>query len=196
MAIQRGDIETSLGVRTLDARITPEEYRRLPKNPLWFVLDNLRSAFNVGAIFRLCDAMRVEGLLLCGYTAAPPHIKLAKTSLGTIDFVPWRRFSRTMQAIEWLREQGIAVWAAETCSRAARFDTVRWPGRVAVVLGNEALGVDREVLAACDRVVEIPLYGFKNSVNVATACAVLGFKFLEKHGVATETAPRAEPGGP
>lgn len=172
-------METSFEVRSCDAHMGLEEYNRLPKHPLYIVLDNLRSAFNVGSIFRLCDAMRVEGLLLCGYTAHPPHVKLEKTSLGTIEYVPWHWFPSALDAVGWLRERHIPVWAAETCSHAIPYTRAPWPERVAVVLGNEALGVSRNVLEACDTVVEIPLFGFKNSVNVATACAVVGFAFVE-----------------
>lgn len=173
-------IETNFEVRSLDVNIPLEEYGRLPKNPLYIVLDNLRSAFNVGAIFRLCDVMRVKGLLLCGYTATPPHQKLAKTSLGTVDYVPWKKFDSTADAVRYLRDRGIPVWAAETTSKSKPYDAVAYPKQLGVVFGNEALGVDRKVLDLCDEIVEIPVYGFKNSLNVATSCAVIGCKILEE----------------
>jgi 23S rRNA (guanosine2251-2'-O)-methyltransferase len=173
-------IETNFEVRSLDAEITPEEYSRLPKNPLYIILDNLRSAFNVGAIFRLCDAMRVSGLYLCGYTAYPPHTKLAKTSLGTIEYVPWKKFDSAKDAVIFLRDRGVPVWAAETTSKSKPYDTVKYPPELGVVFGNEALGVSREVLDMCGELVEIPLFGFKNSINVATSCAVIGCKILEE----------------
>ncbi len=171
-------IETNFEVRSLDAKIPLEEYSRLPKNPLYIILDNLRSAFNVGAIFRLCDVMRVQGLFLCGYTACPPHCKLAKTSLGTIDYVPWRKFESAEQAVFFLKERGIPVWAAETTSQSKPYDAVVYPVRLGVVFGNEALGVERKVLDLCDEIVEIPVYGFKNSLNVASSCAVIGCRIL------------------
>ncbi len=182
-------IETNFEVRSFDASISPEEYRLLPKNPLYIVLDNLRSAFNVGAIFRLCDVMRVEGLFLCGYTAFPPHKKLAKTSLGTVDFVPWKRFDSAVLAVRHLQAFGIPVWAAETTSRSKPYNAVQYPGRLGVVFGNEALGVQREVLDLCDEIVEIPVYGFKNSLNVATSCAVVGYRILEEMSQKKITAP-------
>ena len=174
-----GDTETSLTVRSFDAPLPLEAYRVLPKHPLYIILDNLRSAFNVGAMFRLCDGMRVSGLFLCGYTAFPPHIKLEKTSLGTIDYVPWKRFETTLEAIRYLRERGIPVWAAETTSASVDYRTCAYPQGLGVVFGNEALGVSPEVLAAADKLIEIPLYGFKNSLNVATSCAVIGFRAIE-----------------
>jgi 23S rRNA (guanosine2251-2'-O)-methyltransferase len=172
-------IETNFEVRSLDAAISPEAYGELPKNPLYIILDNLRSAFNIGAIFRLCDVMRVSGLFLCGYTACPPHAKLEKTSLGTIAYVPWKKFESAHDAVLFLKNQGIPVWAAETTSTSRRYDFVEIPSKVGVVFGNEALGVTRDVLDLCDEIVEIPVYGFKNSLNVATSCAVIGYKIIE-----------------
>lgn len=181
-----GDIETTMmEVRRFDAQITIDGYKALPKNPLYIILDNLRSAFNVGSIFRLCDTMRVSGLFLCGYTAFPPHIKLEKTSLGTIDYVPWKKFDTTAEAVNYLHDKGIPVWAAETTTASKIYSEVEYPPELGVVFGNEALGVSKDVLDMCDDLVEIPLYGFKNSMNVATSCAVIGFKIIEKIGKGT-----------
>lgn len=175
-----GDIETGFGVRTLDAEISPQEYAELPKAPLYFVLDNLRSAFNVGAFFRLGDILRVSGIYLCGYTAFPPHIKLEKTSLGTTDFVNWKHFAKTEDAISDLKAKGISVWAAETAENAVRYDKISLEKPIALVMGNEALGISSEILALCDGIIEIPVFGLKNSMNVATAGAVLGFEIVKK----------------
>ena len=180
MARDPGDMETNFEVRSFDSPLSSQEYRALPKHPLTIVLDNLRSAFNVGSIFRLADTMRVHRLILCGYTAHPPHRKLEKTSLGTIDFVPWQHYERTIDAVRNLKQSGIPVWAAETTSHSVRYDSISYPSELAIVFGNEALGVDRSVLDMCDRMIEIPTYGFKNSLNVATSVSVIGYKFLEK----------------
>jgi 23S rRNA (guanosine2251-2'-O)-methyltransferase len=174
-----GDSETNFEVRSFDADMPLAEYNLLPKHPLYIILDNLRSAFNVGAIFRTGDALRVSGLFLCGSTAFPPHIKLEKTSLGTIDYVPWKRFERTIDSVRFLKGQGIPVWAAETTSASQPYHTMVYPPRLGVVFGNEALGVEREVLEECDELIEIPLSGFKNSLNVATACGIIGFRAME-----------------
>ncbi len=183
MALKKGDMETSFRVRSFDADMTLERYNSLPKHPLYIILDNLRSAFNVGAIFRLCDTMRVAGLFLCGYTAAPPHIKLEKTSLGTIQFVPWKKFAKTTEAVDWLKNRGIQVWAAETTSHSVPYNEVEIPETLGIVFGNEALGVSREVIEACDCLIEIPTFGFKNSLNVATSCSVIGYRVLEAMGI-------------
>ncbi|MCL2843913.1 MAG: RNA methyltransferase [Chitinivibrionia bacterium] len=181
MAKKIGDIETGFGVKTQDADISREEYAKLPKAPIYFVLDNLRSAFNVGAFFRLGDILRVSGIYLCGYTAYPPHIKLEKTSLGTIDFVNWKHFEETSAAINELKAQNVEVWAAETAYSAVRYDKLPLSDKsVAFVFGNEALGVSQEVLQICDGIVEIPVFGLKNSMNVVSAAAVLGFETAKR----------------
>jgi tRNA G18 (ribose-2'-O)-methylase SpoU len=173
-----GDTETNLEVRSFDAHIPLDQYNRLEKKPLYIILDNLRSAFNVGSIFRLCDAMRVSGLYLCGYTASPPHVKLDKTSLGTVGYVPWKKFPSAADAVRCLKDRGIPVWAAETTSESIPYNAAEYPSPLGLVFGNEALGVSRDVLDMCDALVEIPLHGFKNSINVAASCAVIGFAAL------------------
>lgn len=175
----KGDMETSFEVRCFDAEMGLEEYNKLPKNPIYIILDNLRSAFNVGAIFRLCDTMRVSGLFLCGYTASPPHKKLEKTSLGSIDYVPWKKFEHTADAVRYLQEQKIPVWAAETTSLSKSYLSIEYPPEIGIVFGNEVSGVSMDIMEMCDSLVEIPLFGFKNSLNVAASCAVIGFKAVE-----------------
>jgi tRNA G18 (ribose-2'-O)-methylase SpoU len=177
---KKGDIETNYEVRSFDADITLEQYKALPKIPLYIVLDNLRSAFNVGSIFRLCDALRVSGLFLCGYTAHPPHIKLEKTSLGAAKYVPWQYFKTTHDSIAYLKSINVPVWAAETTSLSTPYTEVEFPMPVAIVFGNETSGISREILDICDKIIEIPMHGFKNSVNVAASAAVLGYAAAAK----------------
>jgi tRNA G18 (ribose-2'-O)-methylase SpoU len=180
LALKIGDIETNFGVKTRDADICAKDYAKLEKSPIYFVLDNLRSAFNVGAFFRLSDVLRASGVYLCGYTAFPPHAKLQKTSLGTVDFVNWKHFEKTADAISDLKDKGVKVWAAETAYNAVRYDKLDVEKPTAVVFGNEALGLPQDVLRLCDGVVEIPVLGFKNSMNVVSAGAVLGFEIAKK----------------
>jgi len=170
--------ETNFEVRCFDSTLTPQEFAKLPRNGLYIILDNLRSAFNVGAMFRLCDCLRAKGLFLCGCTAFPPHVKLDKTSLGTIDYVPWKYFKQTTDAVTYLKERNIPVWAAETTTASVAYDAAQYPPELGIVFGNEALGVHKNVLAMCDALVEIPVYGFKNSLNVAASCAVIGYRVV------------------
>lgn len=182
MKLQPGNYgkETSFEVRNFDAEMSLDEYARLPKHPLYLILDNLRSAFNVGSIFRSADAARLQGIYTCGYTAHPPHPKLDKTALGTLEYIETRHFDTTLAAVEDLRARNIAVWALETTSQSSCYTDLAYPRPLALIVGNEALGIDRTVLEHCDELVEIPMYGYKNSLNVAAASAVLCFEVLRQ----------------
>lgn len=169
-------------VRSFDSPLTPEEYARLPKQPVTVVLDNLRSAFNVGSIFRTADAARIERVVTCGYTAHPPHLKLEKTSLGTEKFVATRHCPSALQAVNDLKALGIPVVALETAENVPCYSDFAFPRPVALLVGNEALGITREALESADHVVRIPLFGFKNSLNVASAFAVVLFEALRQWG--------------
>lgn len=176
--------ETSFVVRSHDLRISDEEYARLPKRPVHIVLDRLRSAFNVGGVFRTADAARIAEVVTCGYTAHPPHPKLEKTALGTQDYVPTRHFQSAVEAILDLKAGGVPVYALETTNVSETYSAVAYPRPVALVLGNEALGVAEDALQLCDRIVHIPMSGKKNSLNVVSACAVAVFEILRQWGVA------------
>lgn len=175
--------ETAFHVRSQDASISEHEYRALPKQPLTLVLDNLRSAFNVGSIFRVADAARLQSVITCGYTAHPPHVKLHKTALGTVNYVHSVHFDATAEAVAAMQARGIPVWGLETTSASQVYTAVQYPQPLALVLGNEALGVDHGVLPRCDALIEIPLFGYKNSLNVAAAAAVVVFEALRQWGI-------------
>ena len=167
-------------VRSHDALISPAEYAGLPHHPLILVLDNLRSAFNVGSIFRTADASRIEKLILCGYTPRPPNPKLQKTSMGTLDFVKWEHVQSTREAVVQLQKSGVSVFALETTNTSQSLFAASLPRPSALVLGNEALGVSEDVLRCVDGIYEIPLFGFKNSLNVASAAAISVFEALRQ----------------
>jgi 23S rRNA (guanosine2251-2'-O)-methyltransferase len=150
--------------------------------PLVAVLDNLRSAFNVGSIFRTSEAARVGELLLCGITPYPPHPQLDRTGLGTVDRVRWRHLVSTVEAVRELRKAGTPVWAVEVAESARSLRDVSFPQPVAVIFGHETAGIGAEILREVDGVVEIPLYGRKNSLNEASAFAVVIFEILRQWG--------------
>ncbi len=181
-----GGEESNLDVRSQDLDIPFDEYVRRSKFPVTLVLDNLRSAFNVGSIFRTADTARLQQIITCGYTAHPPHPRLDKTALGTIDYVDTTHAESTMAAITELQSQGIAVWALETTSASLSYTEVSYPRPVALVLGNEALGVEQEVLEGCDALVEVPVFGYKNSLNVACTAAVVVYEILRQWGYEPE----------
>ncbi len=162
---------------------SPEEGPRLTRPlPLYGVLDNVRSAFNVGSIFRTSEAARVARLELCGITPYPPNPRLDRTALGTAFSVEWRHWIETRQALAALKAEGIEIWALEVSSRAQSLRDVSTPESVALVFGHETIGVSHDALREADRVIEIPLWGRKNSLNVATAYGVVVFELLRRWG--------------
>lgn len=160
------------------AGIRRTDLPEFPRQPVHVVLDNIRSAFNVGSIFRTADAGAVAHIHLCGMSAHPPHPKLAKTALGAFDYVPWTYHERTKDCIAALQQQGIHVAAIEVAEGAVPMHCVEWPQPVAIVFGNEVNGINVDNLARCDSVVKIPMHGFKNSINVATAFGVVLYSVL------------------
>lgn len=158
----------------------PGERPELPRHPVHVVLDNIRSAFNVGSMFRTADAGAVAHVHLCGMSAHPPHKKLEKTALGAFDYVPWTYYERNRDCLDALHAEGIPVVAIEVTEDARDMSGYQWPRPVAVVFGNEVNGVNHRVLRRCDAVVKIPMYGFKNTVNVATAFGIVLFDILRQ----------------
>ena len=148
--------------------------------PVVLVLDRLRSAFNVGNIFRLAEAVRAERIVVCGYTAAPPHPKLERTARGCDRLVPCDRATSAAEAIADLRERGYTIYVVETVEGALPvWDIVlRFPA--AFVLGNEALGVGPEALCRGDQAVCLPCFGVKNSINVGNCAAVVLYEALRQ----------------
>ncbi len=165
------------------SNISPEELPQIERYPIHVVLDNIRSAFNVGSIFRTSDAATVERLHLCGLTAYPPNTKLKKTALGAMDYVPWTYHDKTTGALAELKKTGIPIVAIEVADDAVSYPDFDWPKPVAVVFGHEVRGVHPDLMAQCDSVVKIPMFGFKNSVNVATAYGVIIYEILRRWGV-------------
>ncbi|MFO7676398.1 MAG: TrmH family RNA methyltransferase [bacterium] len=175
-------IETRYEVRSRDSALPPAEFARLPRRPVFIVLDNIRSAFNVGSIFRLADACRAAEVITCGYTAHPPHHKLDQAALGTTGSVPWRSARKTVAVLSELRGRGVQLVAAETAAPAVPYHRFEYRPPVALVFGNEALGLPGLVLDACDGVVDIPVAGLKNSINVAAAAGILLFDLCRRQG--------------
>lgn len=147
--------------------------------PVSVVLDRLRSAFNVGNILRVAEALRVADVVACGYTAHPPHPKLEKTARGCDQIVPCRHVDTALEAVRELRKAGRWVYAVETVEGATPVWEAEFEFPAAVVLGNEALGISDEVLAHCDGTVSLPRFGRKNSINVGNCAAVVLYRIAQ-----------------
>jgi 23S rRNA (guanosine2251-2'-O)-methyltransferase len=156
-------------------RKTVEEFKRSDKTPVIAVLENIRSAYNVGSVFRTADAFLLQGIYLTGYTCCPPHKEIKKTALGAEDSVEWRHFSNACQAIEELKSKGFKVFAVEQVTNSFSLEKMDFDldDKIAVVFGNEVSGVEHDTILQCDGCIEIPQLGMKHSLNIATAAGVV-----------------------
>ena len=160
-------------------RVSAEEYKELPDSGIVIVLDNIRSAHNVGSAFRTSDSFKIDKVWLCGICAVPPSAEIHKSALGAEDSVAWEHVDDTMDAIRRLREDGYTIVSAEQTMDSVMLDTfVPEKGRkYAVVFGNEVAGVSPEVVDASDFSLEIPQYGTKHSLNVSVSMGVILWHF-------------------
>jgi tRNA G18 (ribose-2'-O)-methylase SpoU len=163
-------------------RPSAEEFAAMEKMTVTVVLDNVRSAQNVGAFFRTGDAFAVERVMLCGITATPPSRDIHKSSLGAEFTVAWEYYQTTTEAVTMLKEQGYTVLAIEQVEGAVMLDRldVDPTKKYAIVFGNEVMGVDQAVVDICDGAIEVPQVGTKHSINVSVCGGVVLWKFFER----------------
>jgi 23S rRNA (guanosine2251-2'-O)-methyltransferase len=175
---------------------TPEEFARLPRQPIHVVCDDVRSLLNVGLIFRVCDAVRVERLYLCGITGYPPSPDdvrppwvsdragrvIAKTAIHTVQFVPWVHRPDAGEVVRELKGQGAQVVAIEQTTGSVEYSSATYLFPICLVVGHERKGVGDPILDLTDLVVEIPMHGMGNSLNVALTLGVCAYEVLRQHG--------------
>lgn len=156
-------------------RKSVQEFKESDKFPIIVVLENIRSAYNVGSVFRTSDAFLIEAIYIIGYSAKPPHKEIKKTALGAEETVNWKYFNKTAEAIEQLKKEGYNVYAAEQAEGSYKLNAIGMEPneKIAVVFGNEVTGVEQSTIALCDGCIEIPQLGMKHSLNIATAAGVI-----------------------
>ena len=156
-------------------RVSPEQYKALPESGMVVVLDNIRSAHNVGSALRTADAFKADKVWLCGICACPPSAEIHKSALGAEDSVPWEHVGDTLALVGRLRAEGFTIVAVEqTVASRSLADFAPEPGaRYAFIFGNEVDGVQQEVVDAADFSLEIPQFGTKHSLNVSVAAGML-----------------------
>ena len=160
-------------------RVSAQEYKQLPESGIVMVLDNIRSAHNVGSAFRTADSFKIDKVWLCGICAVPPSAEIHKSALGAEDSVEWEHVKDTMDAIRKLKEGGYTIVSAEQTVDSVMLDTFvpDQSGKYAVVFGNEVAGVSQEVVDASDFALEIPQFGTKHSLNVSVSMGVILWHF-------------------
>ncbi len=162
-------------------RLSPEEFKSAEKTPLIVVLDNVRSAQNVGSVFRTSDAFKIEAIYLCGITATPPSREINKTALGATESVKWHYAQSSEECISSLRNDGWICLAVEQTSLSEKLGVYRIAPdkKYAVVLGNEVHGVEQNVIDLCDGSLEITQYGTKHSLNISVCTGIVLWEFFQ-----------------
>ena len=160
-------------------RISAREYKELPESGIVVVLDNVRSAHNVGSAFRTADSFKADKVWLCGICAVPPSADIHKSALGAEDSVAWEHVADTMEAVRRLKEDGYEIVSIEQTVKSVMLDTFRPEKgkKYALVFGNEVSGVDQKVVDASDFSLEVPQFGTKHSLNVSVTVGVILWHF-------------------
>jgi tRNA G18 (ribose-2'-O)-methylase SpoU len=156
-------------------RKSVEEFKQSDKIPVVVVLENIRSAYNVGSVFRTADAFLAQAIYICGYSAKPPHKEIRKTALGAEETVEWKHFKTAAEAIRELKDQQYKIFAVEQAEGSYELQAVNFgpQEKIAMVFGNEVTGVEQTTIHLCDGCIEIPQLGMKHSLNIATAAGVV-----------------------
>ncbi len=168
-----------LGARELRTTIPKkEDLKKIKKNPIYFILDNVLDTYNVGGIFRLADAVSAKQILLCGETETPPNTRIKKASINTVEWVSWSYSKTAISAIKNLKSKNreLTVVAIEQNKKSIPYDKIGYKFPVAFVVGHETTGVSEEVLDIADYISEIPMWGVNKSLNVIVSLGVVLFE--------------------
>ena len=161
-------------------RKSVDEFKQSDKFPIIVVLENIRSAYNVGSVFRTSDAFIIEAIYIIGYSAKPPHKEIKKTALGAEESVTWKYFKTSAEAIDELKIRKYKVYAVEQAEESYKLHSAnfRQNEKIAVVFGNEVTGVEQTTIHLCDGCIEIPQLGMKHSLNIATAAGIVLWELI------------------
>jgi 23S rRNA (guanosine2251-2'-O)-methyltransferase len=159
---------------------TKSSLKKIKRNPIYFVLDEILDTFNVGSMFRLADAVAAEKVYLCGRMEYPPSARIHKAAVGTENWVPWEKVDKTTEIIENLKDRGIYTVAIEQDKRSVPYTKLKPKFPIALVLGHETTGVKKNALNVVDEIVELPMQGINISFNVWGSAAVVAYRLLEQ----------------
>lgn len=167
-------------LRTMKA--SRQQLKKIKKNPIYIIVDNVLDTYNVGSIFRLADAVAAEKVILCGGTEIPPHTRIKKASINTTEWVSWEYASTAVEAISNLKPQisNLQVVAIEQSKKSIPYDKAEYRLPIALVVGNETHGISKEVLKLADQIVEIPMWGVNKSLNVMVSLGIVLFEAMEQ----------------
>lgn len=163
-------------------RLSVAGFKAAKKTPIIVILDNVRSLNNIGSVFRTSDAFLIEKVYLCGITAKPPHKDIHKTALGSTDTVNWEHIENTLDLVKTLKTDGVTICSIEQAENARKLNDFipEKDSKYALVFGNEVKGVLQDVVSASDKVIEIPQFGTKHSLNISVSCGVVVWDIFSK----------------
>ncbi len=156
-----------------------KEIKKIERNPIFFVLDRIIDTYNTGSLFRLADAIAAEKMYLCGEMEYPPSSRIHKAAVGTEKWVPWEKRDSTLSVVKKLKKKGVQIIVVEQDGRSVSYKNIKPNLPVAIVVGNETGGIEKEVLNEADIIVELPMFGINKSFNVWGSAAVISYKVLE-----------------
>ncbi len=163
-------------------RLSTEEFKSADKTPIIVVLDNIRSAANIGSVFRTCDAFLIEAIYLVGICATPPNRDIQKSALGATETVTWKYFENIKDCIADLRQQQFEIITIEQSDKSTMLNDFQpsKENKYALIFGNEVEGVSDFAIQFCDSCIEIPQYGMKHSLNVSVSAGIVLWDFVSK----------------
>ena len=142
------------------------------------ILHNIRSRYNVGSIFRTADCAGVDKIYLCGITPTPPHSRISKVALGAEEYVEWEKCKQTGRLISKLKDKGYQIVALEQSKKSIDYSKFKPRFPIAIILGYEVKGLPSKLLKKCNKIIEIPMKGIKESLNVSVACGISIFQII------------------
>ncbi|MEX1188562.1 MAG: RNA methyltransferase [Bacteroidia bacterium] len=161
-------------------RKSHEEFHSSAKWPVRIILDNIRSAHNVGSIFRTSDAFLIEEIYLCGITATPPNKEILKSALGATNSVKWQHFQTSREAVEHCKNENYQIICVEQTTESMSLKDFKSSGPIALIFGNEVNGVDDKLFDLVDLAIEIPQFGTKHSFNVSVCAGIVIYGIFDK----------------
>lgn len=159
-----------------------QQKKQMKKNDIYIILDNVLDTYNIGAIFRLADAVAAKEVIICGQSETPPNHRIKKASINTTEVVDWSYSESAVKAIDDLRSKigDIQVVAVEQAQNSKPYDQFEYRMPIALIVGHESDGVSKEVLESCDGIVELPMFGVNISLNVMVSLGIVLYKVIEK----------------
>ena len=164
------------------SRLSIDEFKNSSKTPVIIILDNIRSAHNVGSVFRTCDAFLIDKIILCGITAIPPNKEIRKTALGSSESVDWRYYKNTEEVIMKLKKKDYQIIAVEQANKSIKLESFKPENekKYAIIFGNEIKGISQKIIDNSDSVIEIPQFGTKHSLNVSVSAGIVIWDIFSK----------------